>query len=470
MEQLITVTGDFLWGMPMIVLLTATHLIMTVKTGFIQKHTLRAIKLSVTKDKDSNGDISQFQALTTALASTIGTGNIIGLGTAISLGGAGAVFWCWITGIFGMATKYAESLIAVKYRVKTADGRTMGGAMYVLENRLNKKFLAKMFAFCTVLTSLGVGCGVQINAISEVMSNTIKNGRSYCVNIFNLSLPAVPLFVGIIFAVIVCIVIFGGVTAISSVCEKVVPLMAGLYILGNVIILIYNRDVLSDTLVLIVKSAFTKTSALGGLVGYSVGAAVRYGISRGLFSNESGIGSAPIIAAAAQTKNPVRQALVSATGTFWDTVVLCLMTGLVLVSSIVKNDTISVTVLSGGELTSAAFAQIPYVGTPILVFGMVAFAFSTILGWSYYGERCAEYLFGVKAIQIYRIIYVAVLVAAPLISLNLIWEVGDILNALMAIPNLVALLLLRNVVRDETKRYINNLDARDDTEPIVVER
>lgn len=470
MGGIIEAINRLIWGAPMLILLSATHIVMTVKTRGIQRHTLKAIKLSLTKDKDSDGDISQFQALTTSLASTIGTGNIIGLGTAIALGGAGAVFWCWVTGIFGMATKYAESLIAVKYRVKTTDGRTMGGAMYVLENKLKLKFLAKMFAFCTVIAALGVGCGVQINAISEVITNTVNNGRSYAVNIFGKGVPAIPLFVGIISAIIVCIVIFGGVKSISRVCEALVPLMAGLYILGNFVILFINRDALPETIALIVKSAFTKTSAAGGLVGYSVKSAVRYGVARGLFSNESGMGSAPIIAAAAQTKNPVRQALVSATGTFWDTVVLCMVTGLVLVSSIVKNENISVTSISGGKLTSAAFSQIPYIGTPILVFGMITFAFSTILGWSYYGERCAEYLFGKRAIQIYRIFYIAALVVAPMVSLNIMWELGDILNALMAIPNLIALLLLRNVVSRDTKYYMKHLDEKDNTELIVVEK
>ncbi len=470
MQDIVSFIGDVIWGAPMIVILMGTHILMTLKTGFIQKHTLKAIKLSVTGDKDSAGDISQFQALTTALASTIGTGNIIGLGTAISLGGAGAVFWCWITGILGMATKYAEALVAVKYRVKTSDGRTVGGAMYVLENKLNKKIAAKFFALCTIIASLGVGCGVQINAISEVIGNTIDRNEEYRVNLFGLSLGAVPFFVGVMSAILVCIVIFGGVQAISKVCEMFVPFMAGFFILGNIIILFINRDVLPEAVILIIKSAFCKTSAVGGLVGYSVGAAVRYGISRGLFSNESGIGSAPIVAAAAQTKNPVRQALVSATGTFWDTVVLCLVTGLVLVSSIVKNDSISVTSLSGGELTSAAFAQIPYIGTPILVFGLVTFAFSTILGWSYYGERCAEYLFGERAIVIYKIMYVAVLVIAPLMALDLIWGISDIINALMALPNLMALFLLRNVIRDETKKYINCLDKKDTTPLITVKR
>ncbi len=470
MGELISKINGILWGIPMIILLMAVHIMMTHKTGIIQKYTPKAIKLSFTKDKSAEGDISPFQALTTALASTIGTGNIIGLGTAIALGGAGAIFWCWITGVFGIATKYAESLLAVKYRVKTADGTTAGGAMYILENRLNLKGLAKMFAFCTVISSIGMGSGVQINAISETIVNAVPDGRGYTVSLFGITLPAIPLFVGIISAILVCFVIFGGVKSISTVCEKLVPFMAGFYLLGNFAILFINRDVLSETVALILKSAFTTTSAAGGLVGYSVGAAVRYGIARGLFSNESGMGSAPIVAAAAKSKNPVRQALVSSTGTFWDTVVLCLITGLVLVSSIVKNDNISVEALSGSELTYAAFSQIPYIGTPILVFGLLTFAFSTILGWSYYGERCSEYLFGKKSIQPYRVAYVLMLVIAPLISLNLIWEMADILNALMAIPNLIALILLRNEVASETRKYIHNLDKKDDTPLIVVRR
>ena len=470
MGELISKVNSILWGMPMIILLMAVHLMMTYKTGFIQKYTPKAIKLSFTKDKSAEGDISPFQALTTALASTIGTGNIIGLGTAIALGGAGAIFWCWITGVVGIATKYAESLLAVKYRVKTADGTTAGGAMYILENRLNLKGLAKMFAFCTVISSIGMGSGVQINAISETVVNAIPDGRGYTFTLFNVNFPAIPLLVGIISAILVCFVIFGGVKSISTVCEKLVPFMAGFYLIGNFAILYVNRDVMGETISLIIKSAFTPTSAAGGLVGYSVGAAVRFGIARGLFSNESGMGSAPIVAAAAKSKNPVRQALVSSTGTFWDTVVLCLITGLVLVSSIVKNDNISVTTLSGGELTYAAFAQIPVIGTPILVFGLLTFAFSTILGWSYYGERCAEYLFGKKSIQPYRVAYVLMLIVAPLISLNMIWEMADILNALMAIPNLIALVLLRNEVASETRKYIHNLDEVDKTPYITVKR
>lgn len=447
MEGIINFLNNLLWGAPMIILLSLVHIIMTVRTGCIQRLTPKAIKLSVTKDNDSEGDISPFQALTTSLASTIGTGNIIGLGTAVSLGGAGAIFWCWLTGVLGMATKYAESYLAVKYRIKTPDGRFLGGAMYVLENRLKLKPLAVMFAFCMMLASLGVGCGVQISAISEVIKNTLPNGKNYIISFCGIEFPAVPFFVGIISAIIVCVVIFGGVRTISSVCEKFVPIMAALYIIGNIVILCFNINVLPEAFLLIVRSAFSKTSAAGGLMGYSVGAAVRYGVSRGLFSNEAGMGSAPVIAAAAQTKNPFRQALVSATGTFWDTVVLCLVTGLVIVSSILKNDSIDVRLLSGSELTSAAFSQIPYIGKGILVFGMITFAFSTILGWSYYGERGAEYLFGSNSIQPFRVLYIAVLTVAPLVSIDLVWSAADIINALMAIPNLIALLLLQNEVR-----------------------
>lgn len=455
MADLIGTLNSIIWGLPMLVILTGTHLVMTVKTGLIQRHLPLAIKFSVTKEKGSEGDVSPFQALTTALASTIGTGNIIGLGTAVALGGAGAVFWCWFTGILGIATKYAESLIAVKFRVKTDDGRILGGAMYVLENQLHKKGLANFFAVCTVLSAFGVGCGVQINSISEIVTNTVKNGRSLNFSLFSFTLPTVPVLVGTICAFAVCLVIFGGVKSISSVCEKLVPLMAGLYVIGCIIILVLNHDVLSDTVLLIVKSAFTPTAAAGGLVGYTVSSAIRFGISRGLFSNESGMGSAPIVAAAAQTKSPVRQALVSSTGTFWDTVVLCLISGLVIVSSIVKYDCIDVNNLSGGELTAAAFAQIPCIGTPILVFGMITFAFSTILGWSYYGESCAEYLFGKNFIQLFRVVYVLVLVIAPLITADVMWELADILNALMALPNLTALWLMRNTVAEETRLFFS---------------
>ena len=429
---------DFVWGIPMIVLLLGTHLFMTLRTGFIQRKTLTGIKLSVTKDPDSPGDVSQFQALTTALASTIGTGNIIGVGTAIFLGGPGAVFWCWIAGVFGIATKYAESFIAVKYRVRTPDGKMQGGAMYALERGLNMKWLGVLFAALAALASFGIGCGTQINAIAEVIENNVP-----------LNIP--PIAVGVVGGILTGIVIIGGIQSIARVCEKLVPLMAVFYVLGCVIILGINYDFILPAVGAILRLAFTPGAVAGGLVGQGVMIALRFGVARGLFSNESGMGSAPLVASAAQTRNPVRQALVSATGTFWDTVVVCLMTGLVLVSTIMKNPEINMdTIADGGQLTTAAFSQIPVLGPIILVVGIITFAWSTILGWSYYGERCAQYLWGKKALLPYKLLFVAVVVVGPVLALDLVWTIADILNALMAIPNLIAVLLLSGVTARET--------------------
>ena len=434
---------DFIWGVPMIVLLFGTHLFMTIRTGFIQRKTFTGVRLSVTRDPDSPGDVSQFQALTTALASTIGTGNIIGVGTAIFLGGPGAVFWCWIAGIFGIATKYAESLIAVKYRVRTPDGKMQGGAMYAL---------GVLFAALAALASFGIGCGTQINAIAEVIEN-------------NIPVPIPPIVIGIVGGLLTAIVIIGGIKSIASVCEKLVPFMAIFYVLGCIIILGFNYDFILPAIEAIVRLAFTPGAVAGGLVGQGLMIAMRFGVARGLFSNESGMGSAPLVASAAQTRNPVRQALVSATGTFWDTVVVCLMTGLVLVSTIMKNPDIDmIHVTDGGQLTTLAFAQIPVLGPVILVIGIITFAWSTILGWSYYGERCAQYLWGKKAILPYKILFVAVVVVGPVLALDLVWTIADILNALMAIPNLIAVLLLSGVIARETKHYLHHLDEVDTTE------
>lgn len=448
-QSCITAINDVLWGPPMLILLFGTHLFLTVRTGLIQRRTWQAIKLSVTKDPDAEGDISQFGALTTALASTIGTGNIIGVGTAIALGGPGAVLWCWLTGVFGIATKYAEALIAVKYRVKTKDGRMLGGAMYALERGLHMRWLGILFALFAAVASFGIGSMVQTNAIANVWrENMDVDGR----------------LVGIVCALLTVLVIFGGVKSIARVCEKLVPFMAIFYVIGCVIILGYNYDFILPALTTIVSLAFQPGAAAGGLAGSGIMMAARYGIARGLFSNESGMGSAPIVAAAAQTRNPVRQALVSSTGTFWDTVVMCALTGIVLVSSIMKNPNIDVTqIRDGSVLTSLAFAQIPYIGRFILVIGIVTFAYSTILGWAYYGERCAEYLGGKKMLIPYRIFYVLSIAVAPLITLNLVWDLADAFNALMAIPNLIALLLLSGIIRKETKKYIQDVDKKDET-------
>lgn len=452
--NLINVTNQWVWAWPTMGLLLGTHLFMTLRTGGIQRKLLTAIRLSVTKDPDAEGEVSQFATLTTALASTIGTGNIIGVGTSIALGGPGAVFWCWIAGIFGIATKYAESLIAVKYRVKTKDGRMQGGAMYALERGLHLKWLGVLFALFGTLASFGIGCATQVNAIATVCQA-------------NLGIP--EWVVGLVVAALTALVIFGGIQSIATVCEKLVPFMAGFYILGCLGILVYNRDYLVAAVATILRLAFTPGAAAGGLTGGGIMLAMRYGIARGLFSNESGMGSAPIVAAAAQTRNPVRQALVSASGTFWDTVVVCLMTGLVLVSSIMKNPAIDMGAISdGGILTTLAFDQIPVVGPVILVVGIISFAFSTVLGWSYYGERCLEYLVGSKGQLFYRVVYVAVAAIAPVVALNLVWTIADTLNALMAIPNLIAVLLLSSVVARETKLYLNDLDKRcEDPVPVV---
>ncbi len=457
--NIVNYLDDLLWGVPMIILLFGTHLFLTGRTGFIQKKILTGIKLSVTKDPDSPGDVSQFQALTTALASTIGTGNIIGVGTAIFLGGPGAVLWCWLTGVFGIATKYAESFIAVKYRVKTVDGRMQGGAMYALERGLNMRWLGIIFALFAALASFGIGCGTQINAIAEVIENNVS------------VVPISRLAIGIIFGIITAVVILGGIKSIAKVCEKLVPFMAIFYVLGCLAILVINRAYLIPAIATICKLAFTPGAVAGGLVGQGIMIAARYGIARGLFSNESGLGSAPLVASAAQTRNPVRQALVSATGTFWDTVVVCLMTGLVLVSTIMQDNGIDMTTIkNGGAMTSVAFSQIPVLGPIILVVGIITFAYSTILGWSYYGERCAEYLLGRKAIIPYKIIFIGVVVVGPVLSLNLVWTIADVLNALMAIPNLVAVLMLSNVMAKDTKYYLAHLDERDETEIPVIDK
>lgn len=463
--------NDFLWGWFMIILLLGTHIFLTIRTKFVQRKTFKAVKLSVTKDPDSDGDISPFQALATALASTIGTGNIIGVGTAIALGGPGAVLWCWLTGVFGIATKYSESLIGVKYRVKTSDGRMLGGAMYALERGFKFKTLGKilavLFALFALLASFGIGSGVQVNAISNIMNNTFDLGM---VNLFGQDASVISIIVGVLVAAITAVVIFGGIKSISRVCELLVPFMAVFYVLGCLIILGMNFDVLGKTFEMIFQDAFSLKSVAGGFLGSSLMLAARYGIARGLFSNESGMGSAPIVASAARTRNPVRQAMISSTGTFWDTVVVCLMTGLVLVSSIIKNPAIDVS--DGGDLTYKAFQQIPVIGTPILVIGIAAFAYSTILGWSYYGERCVEYLFGRGGMIPYKLIFVFILLIGPVIKLDLVWTMADIFNALMSIPNLIAVVVLSPVVVKETNYYLygNRLDEYDKTKLPVVNK
>ena len=436
--------SGFLWGWPMIVLLLGTHLFLTVRLKFPQLRIFTAIKLSVKSDHRATGDVSQFGALATALAATIGTGNIIGVATAIALGGPGAVLWCWLTGVFGISTKYAEGLLAIKYRQKTADGKMSGGPMYALEHGLGWKWMARLFAIFTACAAFGIGNTVQANAIATITETT-----------YGIS----PYVTGTIVCLLAGAVILGGVKSIARVCAALVPFMALFYVVGCLYILVCNAQYVWPAIQLIVRSAFSPAALGGGFAGTTVMTAARFGIARGLFSNESGLGSAPIVAAAAQTRNPVRQALVSSSGTFWDTVVICALTGIVIVSSIIHYPDISIH--DGAALTKLAFGKIPYVGAPLLSFGLLTFAFSTILGWSYYGERAMEYLKGKRWTQGYRWLYIAAVFVGSVANLSIVWNIADCMNALMAIPNLLSLLFLNGIIVHETRKYLwrNRLDS-----------
>lgn len=449
--KLISQVDGWLWGLPLIILLFGTHLFLTFRLKFIQRYIGKAIKLSVTKDDFAEGDVSQFSALCTALAATIGTGNIVGVATAVGLGGPGAVLWCWLTGVFGIATKYSEALLSVKYRVKTKDGTMAGGPMYVLEHGLKAKWAGVLFAIFTSIAAFGIGCMVQANSVAAMTYETFK----------------LPTWItGIIIAALTAVVILGGIKKIAKVCDILVPFMAAFYVLGCLILLALGYKTIGSTISLIVTDAFSPQAAVGGFAGAGVMLAMRYGIARGLFSNESGLGSAPIVAAAAQTRNPVKQALVSSTGTFWDTVVVCAMTGLVLVNSGAWQQG-----LKGAALTKTAFSDIPVLGPIILTVGLLTFVFSTILGWSYYGEKAIEYLLGKKAILPYRILWVIFVFVGSVFSLTLVWDFADLFNGLMAIPNLIALLILSPVIVKETKKYLwdNNLEEISNEPAIVIE-
>jgi len=437
LNNILTEVSGFLWGWPMIILLLGTHLYLTILLRFPQRYIFKAIRLSVQKDPQGAGDVTQFGSLSTALAATIGTGNIIGVATAIALGGPGAVLWCWLTGVFGISTKYAEGLLAIKYRIQGADGKMLGGPMYALERGLGWKWMAVLFAVFTAFAALGIGNSVQSNAIATVVH------ESYGIS---------PYFSGTVVCLLTGAVILGGVKSIARVCSMLVPFMACFYILGCIYILFVNADYIWPALVLICKAAFSPEAAGGGFVGSTVMMAARFGIARGLFSNESGMGSAPIVAAAAQTRNPVRQALVSSSATFWDTVIICALTGLVIVSSVIAYPDIDFS--NGATLTKDAFSKIPFVGRPLLTFGLITFAFSTILGWCYYGERAVEYLKGKRWVMGYRMFFLAAQFFGSVINLALVWNIADCMNALMAIPNLLSLLFLSGILVHETRKYL----------------
>jgi len=433
-ENFLSNLSSMVWGPAMLFFLFGTHVFLTFRLKFIQRYTFYAIKLSFQKSHEDEGDVSHFGALTTALAATVGTGNIVGVATAVASGGPGAVLWMWLTGFFGIATKYAEALLSVKFRVTNRKGHMSGGPMYVLERGMKNKGLAITFSFLTAVAAFGIGNTVQANSIASLAKET-----------FGLS----PWAIGSIIILFTGFVILGGIHSITRICERLVPVMMIFYIAGCCALLVIGWETIPRTIGLIISSAFTGQAAVGGFLGAGLREAMRFGIARGLFSNESGMGSAPIVAAAAKTSNPVRQALVSSTGTFWDTVVVCALTGLVLVNSGQWMNG-----LNGAALTKAAFARLDIVGPVILTIGLFTFVLSTILGWSYYGEKAVEYLWGHRVIVFYRYLWVGAVMVGSVATLPVVWSFADVANALMAIPNLIALWALNDILVSETQKHL----------------
>ena len=442
MLEILNEIDAFVWGPPLLVLLVGTGILLTFRLKLLQVFKLpQALGLIFSAKNDGSGDVNSFKALCTALAATVGTGNIVGVATAIKAGGPGALFWMWMAAFFGMATKYSECLLAVKYRTVDANGNISGGPMYYIENGLGKKYkpLAVIFAVFGVLCAyFGIGTFAQVNSIVEITQ-------------ISAGIPVV--YTGIALTVVVAAVTIGGLKSIATVAAKVVPAMALLYFLTTVGIMIVFADQVPAAIATVLNSAFTPTAAQGGFLGATVMLAMRSGVARGVFSNESGLGSAPIVAAAAKTKWAAEQGLISMTGTFIDTIIICTLTGLSLVVSGVWCGP-----LNGAAMTESAFTMaFPAFGSILLLVGLVLFAFTTILGWNYYGERCVEYLMGVKAILPYRIIFICLIACGPFLKLEEIWVLADIVNGLMAIPNLIALLALSGVVVAETKAYQKHL-------------
>ncbi|AAU36960.1 MULTISPECIES: alanine/glycine:cation symporter family protein [Basfia] len=459
LETILSSIDSFIWGPPLLILLSGTGLYLTLRLGFLQiRHLPRAFAYMFKKEEGNHqrGDVSAFQALCTALSATIGTGNIVGVATAIQAGGPGAMFWMWLVALLGMSTKYAECLLAVKYRVRDKNGFMAGGPMYYIERGLGIKWLAKLFAVFGVLVAFfGIGTFPQINAITHAMNDTFS----------------VPVTISAaIITILVAAIILGGVKRIAAVSSYIVPFMAVLYVTTSLIILLINADKVPSALALIIESAFNPEAALGGALGFTVMKAIQSGVARGIFSNESGLGSAPIAAAAAHTKEPVRQGLISMTGTFLDTIIVCSMTGLVLVITGAWQSSD----MAGAAVTNYAFSQGlgTNIGATIVTVGLLFFAFTTILGWCYYGERCFVYLVGIKGIKLYRTAFIILVACGAFIKLDLIWILADIVNGLMAFPNLIALIGLRKVIVSETKDYFmrlktNNYSLDDNEEQIV---
>ena len=443
--EILNQIDSMVWGPWLLILLLGTGILFTLRLGFIQIAKLPlALRLIFSARNRGDGDIDSFKALCTALAATVGTGNIVGVATAIKAGGPGALFWMWMAAFFGMATKYAEGCLAVRYREVDSNGEISGGPMYYIEKGLGEKWkpLAILFAVFGVLTAcLGSGTYTQANAIMSSLE---------------VSFGIAPLMTDVVLTILVGIIILGGLQSIAKAAEKIVPAMAVVYIVAVISLLIINREQLPMAIELVFVNAFTPTAAMGGFLGASVMKGIQSGIARGIFSNESGLGSAPFVAAAAKTKWPAEQGLISMTGTFIDTIIICTMTGLAVISS-----GLWTTELNGAVLTNGAFSQaFPLFGDYLITIALVLFAFTTILGWSYYGERCAVYLFGTKVIKPYRLVFIAIIATAAFLKLEEIWALADIVNGLMAFPNLVALLLLSGTVVSESKRYMNYLKER----------
>lgn len=437
--------NSFIWGPPLLILLVGTGILFSIKLGFIQISKLpKALKLIFKAENTGSGDITSFGALCTALAATVGTGNIVGVATAISSGGPGALFWMWIAAFFGMATKYAEGVLAIKYRITDENGQISGGPMYYIINGMGKKYrpLATFFAISGILVALlGIGTFTQVNSITDSINGS-----------FGID----PRITGIFLAILVAIVIFGGLQNISNIASKIVPTMAVIYIGICLLICITFINQIPSTFILIIKSAFSPTAAIGGFLGSTVSMAIKNGIARGVFSNESGLGSAPIAAAAAKTKWPAEQGLISMTGTFIDSLIICTLTGFsIVLSGVWKSD------LNGALMTQEAFKSVlPLFGPLFLAISLSLFAFTTILGWSYYGERCYEFLFGVKGIKAYRIVFILMVLLGSFLKLEIVWIIADIVNALMAVPNLIALIILSPIVISETNLYFKHLDSK----------
>ena len=444
--RVVGAVNGFIWSWPLIILLVGTHLYMTIRLKFIQRHLFKGIRLTFADDRDAPGDLSHFGSLCLMLAVTVGTGNLVGVATAITMGGPGAVFWMWIIGFFGIATRYAESLLALKYRVRTEDGTIAGGAMYVLEYGLGQKWLGILFAIFTALAAIGTGCMAQAHTVATLLNNQL-----------NIPLAAS----GATLAVLLGIISMFGIRGIAGFCSFLVPFMLLFYIGSCFVILVMTAGLIPSSIALIVKSAFTGQAAVGGFLGVTIKEALRYGAARGLFSNEAGMGSAPIAAASTKTKNSVRQALVSTTTVFWDTIVICALTGIVIINSGLWSQG-----MSGSALFNAAFHEIlpSSLAMIVLTVSITTFSFSTIYGWIYYTQKVVEYVVGKAGIVPYRGLCLLSVFVGAVFHMDIVWDLADLFNALMVLPNLAAVLLLSKVVVEETDKYLwtGDIEATDE--------